>query len=112
MGYNEEMFKELDKRMSGDEYPWINIDPEGSTISIKIQDGPVKMHDSNGIIGINGAQIDNLGKMWLEILKIFNEKYPCRENSISIRKIQEALFWQDERTKDRIKRNVEGINKK
>jgi len=30
---------------------------------------------------------------------------------LTITKIEEALHWQDARTKDRLKRNVEGQNK-
>ena len=62
--------------------------------------------------GINGCQVEELGKVWLEILQHFNKDFPCRENSITITKIQEALMWQEKRTQDRVKRGVEGYNKK
>lgn len=38
-------------------------------------------------------------------------KHPCRENSIAITKLEEALIWLDKRKKDRIERGVEGQNK-
>ena len=69
-------------------------------------DGPI------GEFGENGCQIETLGIIWLEILQSLNKNYPCRENALTITKIQEALMWQEARTKDRIKRNVEGFNKK
>ena len=75
-------------------------------ITFKIQNGPIKE------VGVNGCQIEELGKVWLEILQHFNKDFPCRENSITITKIQEALMWQEKRTQDRVKRGVEGYNKK
>lgn len=36
--------------------------------------------------------------------------YPCRENSISITKLEEAIHWQEARTRDREQRKVEGTN--
>lgn len=79
--------------------------PFTSGIQIKIQDGPI------GEVGKNGEQIEILGEIWLKILQHFNRKYPCRENSITITKIEEALMWQEKRTKDRTLRGVEGFNK-
>ena len=75
-------------------------------ITFKIQNEPIKE------VGVNGCQIEELGKVWLEILQHFNKDFPCRENSITITKIQEALMWQEKRTQDRVKRGVEGYNKK
>jgi hypothetical protein len=48
----------------------------------------------------------------LEQIKYFQEKVPCRENAIAITKLQEALMWLEERKKDRVKRGVEGYDKK
>lgn len=59
---------------------------------------------------LNRCQWTELVKMGLEMLKYFQEKYPCRENSISITKIEEALMWQEKRTEDRQARGVEGKN--
>ena len=78
----------------------------GTKIQFKIQDEPIKE------VGVNGCQIEELGKVWLEILQALNKQFPCRENSITITKIQEALMWQEKRTQDRVKRGVEGYNKK
>jgi hypothetical protein len=41
-----------------------------------------------------------------------NGKFPCRENSIAITKLEEALMWLNKRTADRVKRGVEGKNLK
>lgn len=44
----------------------------------------------------------------LTMLKYFNAKFPCRENAITITKLEEALMWQEKRTQDRQSRGVEG----
>jgi hypothetical protein len=82
------------------------VDVEGSKITFQIQDGPVKE------VGVNGCQIDKLGEVWLTILQKFNAKFPCRENSITITKVEEALMWQRKRKEDREMRAVEGLDKK
>ncbi len=97
-------FFKLEKKFKGNTF--VKIDPVNSTIEFKIQDGPIKE------VGVNGTQIDEIAKAYLEILKIFNEgDFRCRENSIAITKIEEALHWQEARTKDRQARKVEGYNK-
>jgi len=78
---------------------------EGSKITFLIQDGPIKE------FGINGCQIDALLETWLDIVKQFNKNFPCRENSISITKVEEALLWQLKRKLDREARQVEGLDK-
>lgn len=44
----------------------------------------------------------------LEDLKEKNKEVPCRENSIAITKIEEALMWLDARARDRQARGVAG----
>ena len=45
------------------------------------------------------------------LFESLNEAFPCRENALTITKIDEAIHWQDARTKDRERRKVEGQNK-
>ena len=59
---------------------------------------------------LNRCQWADLVGTGLEILKYLNSKFPCRENAIVITKLQEALFWNDQRTLDRENRGVEGKN--
>lgn len=61
--------------------------------------------------GGNGCQFTALIETALIMLQSLNKRYPCRENSLTITKLQEALFWQEQRTKDRLQRGVEGYNK-
>ncbi len=61
---------------------------------------------------LNKCQWSDLVATGLEQLKYFNNKFPCRENALTITKLEEALMWNDKRTQDRIKRNVEGKDEK
>lgn len=60
---------------------------------------------------LNRCQLVDLISTGLEMLKYLNGKFPCRENAITITKLEEALMWQEERKKDRQSRGVEGHNK-
>ena len=73
------------------------------SLSFNIMTAPAKE-------GGKGCQFTVLISTALTMLKHLNSIYPCRENSITITKLEEALMWQEARTKDREKRGVEGIN--
>ncbi|MBC1935192.1 hypothetical protein HCA69_02355 [Listeria grandensis] len=80
-------------------------DEHGLThVLIKWQEGPVQE------VGVNGAQVTHVLELVLEHLKGLNQQFPCRENAVTITKLEEAIMWQDKRTNDRIKRGVEGVN--
>lgn len=73
---------------------------------IKFQRGPI------GEYGINGCHQEDLIAICLDRLKVFQSgKFACRENSLAITKLEEALHWLNHRTKDRSKRGVEGTDK-
>ncbi|MGO2961234.1 MAG: hypothetical protein ACTIDE_01715 [Carnobacterium maltaromaticum] len=74
-------------------------------IKVKWQDGPIKE------FGENGAQVVDVIKEAKERLEGLNKDYPCRENAMTITKLDEAIMWQDKRTADREARGVEGLNK-
>lgn len=61
---------------------------------------------------LNRCQWSDLVSTGLEMLKYLNNKFPCRENALTITKLEEALMWNDARTKNRLSRNVEGKNEK
>ena len=81
------------------------VDLDENRVSFRIQDGPIKE------VGVNGIQVTDMLEYVLEVYKSLNKAFPCRENSLTITHIEEALHWQDARTKDRLKRQVEGLNK-
>jgi hypothetical protein len=62
-------------------------------------------------VGVNGVQALDMLKYVKCLFESLNEAFPCRENALSITKIEEAIHWQDARTRDRQRRQVEGFNK-
>lgn len=78
---------------------------EGSKVTFQIQEGPIKE------VGVNGCQIDDVIEFAKNTIEGFNKSYPCRENSVVITKLDEALLWLMKRKMDREKRGVEGVNK-
>lgn len=57
---------------------------------------------------LNRCQWSDLVTVGLEQLKYLNNKFPCRENALTITKLEEALMWNEARTKDRQSRGIEG----
>lgn len=76
----------------------------GANISFDLQDGPAKEN------GRNGTDATDLVRYAIGLYREFNAAFPCRENSITITKLEEAIHWQESRTRDREKRGVEGKN--
>lgn len=62
-------------------------------------------------VGENGVQAQDILEYAKHLFQSLNDVFPCRENALTITKIEEALHWQDARTKDRLNRKVEGQNK-
>ena len=87
-----------------EEFP-ICIDHAIDTISIKMLTKPASEGGN-----LNLCQCTDLIAIGLTQLKYLNAKFPCRENAISITKLEEALMWQKKRTDDRMQRGVEGKN--
>lgn len=73
-------------------------------VSFTVQSDPISE------VGVNGVQALDLLKYCKYLFESLNEAFPCRENSLTLTKIEEAIHWQDARTKDRLKRKVEGKN--
>ena len=92
----------LDK--ARDKYP-IHISDNMNAISFRVQNGPIKEN------GVNGCQVDTIVEAAKKIIEGLNEKFPCRENSMVITKLDEALMWSKKRTEDRTKRGVEWLDK-
>lgn len=85
-----------------DSKSFIQIDEK--SVKFSLQRGPILEH------GVNGCQIDDIIKFCTETIRTFNAKFPCRENSIAITKLEEGLLWLEGRRLDRVARNVEGKN--
>lgn len=76
-----------------------------NSITLKIQDGPIKEN------GKNGCQIDHIIGTAKVILEGLNSNFPSEYNDEAIRGLTIALDSLAKRTSDRIKRSVEGMNK-
>ncbi len=57
---------------------------------------------------LNRCQLVDLISVAKHMIEYLNKDYPCRENAMTITKLDEALMWQTKRTADRVARNVEG----
>jgi hypothetical protein len=75
-------------------------------VSFTIQSDPI------GEVGVNGIQAVDMLEYVKYLFESLNDAFPCRENALTITKIEEAIHWQHARTRDRINRKVEGQNKK
>lgn len=96
------VFGEMPERVDGSH---IYVEPSTNIISFHIQNGPIKE------AGKNGCQVTVLIAVAKHIIEKLNSHFPCRENAVTITKLDEALMWQKKRTDDRTSRGVEGFNK-
>lgn len=72
---------------------------------IHFQNGPV------GEVGVNGITHESLLAVLIDRLRCFqNGLFSCRENALALTKLEEALHWLNERTKNRVVRGVEGTH--
>jgi len=76
-----------------------------NSLSFTIQKGPI------GENGVNGCQVDTIIEAAKAIIEGLNKQHPCRENSMIITKLDEALWWSNKRKQDRTARGVEGQSK-
>jgi hypothetical protein len=78
-------------------------------ITIEWQDGPLGRDGER--IEPNGAFVETVLVAALQRLQFYNEtEFRCRENSLAITHIEEALHWLDARTRAREARGVEGTH--
>jgi len=74
---------------------------------IKFQLGPV--HEA----GLNGGTNEALLAIVADRLRSFQASpYSCRENALALTKVEEALMWLDNRTRERRARGVEGTSRR
>ena len=66
--------------------------------------------DSKGTLRTisDGTTNEEVLEMMIDRMKYLQAKFPCKENACCITHLEEGLMWLEKRTKDRIKRNVEG----
>ncbi len=86
--------------------------PENTQVIKFIQKEPVQEGSKELVTIQDGTTNEALLEVLIDRLKYLNSKFPCRENSTAITKLEEGLMWLEKRTADRKKRNVEGKNEK
>lgn len=59
----------------------------------------------------DGTTNEELLEILIDRLSFLQGKFPCKENACAITHLQEGLMWLEKRTRDRLKRQVEGTNK-
>lgn len=84
---------------------FIYVRNDKHSLSFTIQNGPVKE------VGVTGCQVDTVIETAKIILEGLNKQFPCRENSLAVTKLDEALHWLAARKVNREKRGVEGTSK-
>ena len=81
----------------------------GTGIDIRWQDGPLGRGATRR--PPNGAFVEGVIEAAVDRLQFYNEsKFRCRENSIAITHLEEALHWLEARTAERERRDVEGTH--
>lgn len=85
----------------------INYEPDSVTSELL---GKIKLQNGNfAEFGHNGIFTEHLLIIARDCLKRFNtSKYACRENTLAIGHINNALMWLNKRTTERVKRGVYG----
>lgn len=56
----------------------------------------------------HGTTLEEMLRVCIERLQELNGRFSSRENALAITKMQEALMWLNERTRERRNRGVEG----
>ncbi len=80
--------------------------PDGGNL-VTFQNGPIKES------GVNGVTHEALLAVVIDRLRSFQAgPYSCRDNAVALTHIEEALMWLQRRTRERIKRGVEGTHGK
>lgn len=81
----------------------------GIGIEINWQDGPLGRGADRK--APNGAFVEGVIAAAIDRLEFYNSgEFRCRENSLAITKLEEALHWLDHRTAEREARQVEGTH--
>jgi hypothetical protein len=88
----------------------------------KVSGQAILTEDDNGMTRItvttetlitvhDGTTNEEVLSVLIDRCQNLHAKFPSRETAIAITKMEEALMWLEKRTRDRIKRGVEGQHK-
>lgn len=77
--------------------------PYAVSTEVFFQNGPVSEN------GVNGVTQEVLLAIVIDRLRCFQAgPFACRENAVALTHIETGMMWLQQRTRDRIARNVEG----
>jgi len=97
---------ELTQKQSGNEYALLQF-KRGEDDTQRFQ--KIVFYEKNeDSFFENGTTLEEMLRVSIARLSDLNDRYGCRENSLAITKMQEALMWLNKRTEDRKSRGVEG----
>lgn len=100
----EELHNELNRGTPGDE---VSLNIAGKEVlKIKFQTGGTATTERNGVF------IEDLLIVAYSKLADYNRGLPCRENSLALTKIEEAIMWLVNRKVERESRGVYGTEEK
>ena len=86
--------KALEDHPSGVPHHYAVILPQGKTLMLDFQNGPINE------VGVNGVTQEVFLAIVLDRLRGFQRQtaFACRENALAITKIEEGLMWLHQRT--------------
>jgi len=88
-------------------WPFMEGPGIAGSVAIRFQNGPIAEN------GVNGVTQEALLAIVIDRLRSFQAgPYSCRENALALTKCEEALMWLQKRTRDRMRRGVEGTMEK
>lgn len=87
-------------------------DVGGVGIEIIWQSGPMREPGPDGKeLGQNGAFVEDVIQACIDRIEFYNgTQFRCRENSLAVTKLEEALHWLNARTARRVAAGTEGTH--
>lgn len=96
----------------GHRYELSNFENTESTQVIQFIEKTPSETDPTKLQTVNdGTTNEEVLSVLIDRLTFLNQSLPSRETAIVITKLEESLMWLEKRTKDRLKRSVEGTHK-
>ncbi len=81
--------------------------PNATHLLVLFQNGPIRES------GVNGVTQEALLAIVIDRLRSFQSgPFACRDNAIALTHFEEGLMWLQRRTRDRLRRAVEGTSQK
>lgn len=94
---------------AGHRYEVANFDnPETFQEIAFVSKSPVEEGSKEMKLNFDGTTNEELLAVIIDRTSYLQTLFPCKENACAITKMQEAKMWFEERTRNRLARNVEG----